>query len=353
MRQALYVAALAIALGCGTAKEAALTPPGPLTLMSVNIASGAGDRFRTADHRVGQGAFVARSSAEVVGLQEVDVGVDRSGDADTAARVAAAASPGFATCAFAVVDPPHLRGDGTRLARCEAGAIVFGVGFRGDDPFAADDRGTPSGIMDGDDSLNPTGVDRGADALYGNALIVAAPWEVEATYTVALPMDASGPRAPDTLLDRLARESPDVDAIAALAAHNDATRRRRGIEPRSALVARIRKPGTTALSVITTHLESAGPSELRGAQLDALVAIARVEQQRNDHRVVVLGDFNMPSSEARPALAAAGFVLAAPTEAAADIDQIWVDATLVIDAATRAPTDGASDHAYAPIATVR
>lgn len=320
--------------------------------MTVNIANGAGDSFRTAESRARQGAFVARSAAQLVGLQEVDVGADRSGNLDTAAGVAGAAAPGFGACTFAVDDHPHVRRDGTRLARCEAGSIVFAVGFRGDDPFAAAGDGTPSGIKDGDDAVNPTGVDRGADAFYGNALIVGAPWEVEATYSVGLPMDAAGPSAAEPLLDRLARGGPDEDAIAALATHNDAIRRQRGIEPRAALVVRVRKPGTTAISVITTHLESSGPRELRRAQLDGVVAIGRAEQKSN-HPVVVMGDFNMLPADAQPNLGAAGFVRAAPPEATTDIDQIWLDRALIVDTATRVPTEGVSDHAHAAMATLR
>lgn len=356
MRIALVVWALAAIAGCAKddVEKAALVPPGPVTLMTLNIACGAGDAFRTAESRVKQGAFVARSGAELVGFQEVDVGVDRSADLDTAASVAAAVAPGFGACTFAVADAPHVRRDGTRLARCEAGAIVFGIGFRADDPFSPNADGTPSGIQDGDDSLNPKGVDRGADAYYGNALIVRAPWEVEAAYTVALPTSASGPIVPGALLDRLARADLDDDTIAALAAHNDGVRRGPAIEPRSALVVRVRKSTTTTLSVITTHLEaSAGPTELRRAQLDAVVAIARAEQAKSDHHVVVMGDFNMAPADAQPSLSAGGLVRGAPPEPATDIDQLWLDPAFVVDVAKRVPTENVTDHAYAALATLR
>jgi endonuclease/exonuclease/phosphatase family metal-dependent hydrolase len=354
MRHALFVGALAAILGCVPAdEETPLVAPGPVTVMTLNIANGAADAFRTAESRVKQGAFVARSAAELVGLQEVDVGADRSGNVDTVASVAAAAAPGFGACTFAVGDPSHMRHDGTRLARCAAGAIVFGTGFRADDPFKPNGDGTPSGIMDSDGSLNPTGVDRGADAFYGNALIVRAPWQVEAAYTVALPVDVSGPNAPPALLDRLAREDPDADAIATLAAHNDGARHQRGLEPRSALVVRVRKSTTTTLSVITTHLEASGTFELKRAQLDTVVAIARAEQQKSNHHVVVMGDFNMVPADAQPSLIAGGFVRATPPEPAAEIDQIWFDPAFSIDAAKRVPTEGVTDHAHAPLATLR
>ncbi len=352
VRHVHYLVALAAVLGCKN--EAASTPlvaPGSVTLMTLNVASGAGDSFRTAENRKKQSAFVARSAAEVVGLQEVDVGVERSGKIDTAASVAA--SLAFGTCTFAVDAAPHMRADGTRLTRCTAGSIVFGLGFRASDLFAADAAGIPSGIMDSDPSLNPTGVDRSPDALYGNALIVSAPWEVVATYTVALPIDALGPSASAELLERLAQEGPPDDAIAAIAEHNEATRRQRGIEPRSALVVRVRKPGTTAISVITTHLESSGTSDLRRAQLDAVLAIARGEQRISNHDVVVMGDFNMAVTATEPSLVAAGFVRATPPEASADIDQMWIDPALVADATRRVSTEGVTDHGFTALATVR
>lgn len=359
MRHAHLVWALATIApveGCTRAADevAPLSSPDPITLMTLNVASGAGDGFRTAENRARQGAFIARSAAAVVGLQEVDVGVDRSGNLDVVASIAAAIAPGFDSCAFAVAEAPHMRRDGTRFARCEAGALVFGVGFRADDPFAPNADGTPSGIQDADDAVNPKGVDRGADAFYGNAVIVRAPWEVQAAYTVALPTSGSGPRLPETILDRLAGLDPDDEAIDALAAHNDAVRRGPAIEPRSALVVRVRKTTTTTVSIITTHFEaSSGPAELRRAQLEAVVAIARAEQRKSAHHVVVMGDFNMPPADARPTLAAAGLVHAAPPEAAADIDQVWADPAFAIDASLRVPTEDLTDHSFAAQATLR
>ncbi|MBS2018720.1 MAG: endonuclease/exonuclease/phosphatase family protein [Deltaproteobacteria bacterium] len=356
MRRAHVGWVLAAVVGCVSADDEAapLSPPDPVTLMTLNAASGAGDTFRTTESRVKQGAFVARSAAEVVGLQEVDVGADRSGNLDVVASVAAAVAPGFGSCTFAVPEAPHMRRDGTRLARCEAGTLVFGVGFRADDPFSSSADGTPGGIHDADDSLNPRGVDRGADAFYGNAVIVRAPWEVQAAYTVALPTSASGPSLPPSVLDRLAVMDPDDDALDALAAHNATVRRGPAIEPRSALVVRVRKSSTTAVSVITTHLEaSRGPMELRRAQLEAVAAIARAEQRKSAHHVVAMGDFNMPPADVQPSLAAAGLVRAAPPEPSADIDQMWVDPAFAIDGALRVPTENVTDHASAAQATLR
>ena len=345
---------------CGTGADDAAAPSregdardARFAAMTLNIANGAGDSFRTAESRTRQGGFIARMSVDVVAMQEVDIGVDRSGDVDTVAGVASAVASGFERCTFEIEGAPHVRRDGTRLARCAGGAIAFGIGFRADDRFAAASNGAPSGIMDGDTSLNPTGVDRGEDAFYGNALLVRAPWGIDASYTVALPISEAGPNLPSGVLDRLARGDLDDDVVADLAVHNEAVRRQQGIEPRSVLVARIRLGTAPSFSVLSTHLESGGTKALRDAQLGAVVAVARAEQLRSRNRVVVMGDFNMPASGATPGMVAAGFVHAAPPNAEADIDQIWVDGTLAVEAVARPPTEGVSDHAVAPTATLR
>lgn len=333
-------------------------PQSSLRLVTLNAANGAGDRFRTSDSRARQGAFLARTGADVIALQEIDIGADRSGNVDTASLVAAAMGPDFVSCSFEVAPAPHLGRDGTRLGRCPGGAVVFGVGFRADDSFDASTDGTPSGIIDDDASLDPTGVDRGADAYFGNALVVRAPWEVDAAYTVALPVDGSDPAASapsSELLSKLGGTTRDADALATLAAHNLETRMRRGIEPRSALVVRIRHQGSPSLTVLATHLESAGPPALRAAQLATVVAIARAERSGATRRpVVVLGDFNMPPAQSAPPLLAAGFAAAvAPGVPAPDIDQIWVDLALTLEESARLSTEGVSDHTFTVSAKVR
>jgi len=339
------------AAGCDDARTS-VADPGPVTLMTLNVASGAGDRFRTAAARSSQGSFIARSGVEIVGMQEVDLQTDRSGNMDVASSIARGMGPGFDACTFADPAEPHMSADGTRLARCVAGTVVFGTGFRGDDRFSAGPDGTPTGILDVDVSLNPTGADRGADAFYGNALVVRSPWEVLGAYTVALPIDGALPGAPPELLDQLAASAPHAGAIAALAVHNVAVRTHRGVEPRSALVARVRRPGTRARTIIVTHLEAYGTPQLRNAQLDAVIAIAHAEQRgEQGRRVLVIGDFNMTPNLAAPRLRPAGFVYAAPN-GSTDIGQIWVDAALTTDLAALVPTEGASDHGVAAMATV-
>lgn len=369
LRRALAV--LSVGLACRPSSEPSSEPeptgappdPRAMTVMSFNMASGAGDRFRTAANRRAQGVFLGRSAPDVVGLQEVDLGVDRSGGADTAHEVAAALAGGvgFGDCTFDVPAVPHVRADGTRIARCAFGATVFGVGFRADDLFAAGKDGVPSGIMDADPSDGTVGVDRSPDAFYGNALVVRAPWEVASAYDLALPIDAAGPSAPPALLAELARDARDarddgldVDAgaLSRLAAHNEAVRGQRGIEPRAALVVRVRRPGGAHFTVITTHLESAGTPALRLAQLSSIADVVRAERA-GLARVVVAGDFNAPPDVVVAVLGAVGLVHAAPADATPEVHQIWVDVGLAVELAALPATVGTSDHARAVVARLR
>jgi endonuclease/exonuclease/phosphatase family metal-dependent hydrolase len=370
-RRALAV--LSVGLACRSPRDFSTEPepeptgappdPRAMTVMSFNMASGAGDRFRTAANRRAQGVFLGRSAPDVVGLQEVDLGVDRSGDADTAHELAAALAggSGVGDCTFDVPAVPHVRADGTRIARCAFGATVFGVGFRADDTFAAGKDALPSGIMDADPSDGAVGVDRSSDAFYGNALVVRAPWEVASAYDLALPIDAAGPSAPPALLAELARDARDdrldVDAgaLSRLAAHNEAVRGQRGVEPRAALVVRVhrRDAGERAhFTVITTHLESAGTQALRLAQLSSVADVVRAERA-GLARVVVAGDFNALPDVVAAVLGAVGLVHAAPADATPEIDQIWVDVGLAVELAALPATGGTSDHARAVLARVR
>lgn len=369
MRRVLSNLGLVALFACGSAED---TPPGTppstpgptptpapvevetrLGVMTFNIANGAGDAFRTPEIRKKQGALVARSGPDVVGMQEVDVNAVRSGDVDTAAAVAVEIAPGFDACTFDIGAAPHVRGDGTRVARCTAGAIVFGAGFRADDPFAAASDGTPSGIIDDDTSIDPASVDRGADAFYGNAFVVRAPWSLVGSYTVTLAVTPDDPGAPASLVERLSRAELDAETLASLAAHNEAARHARGVEPRSVLVVRVGRESSPTFSVLTTHLEAGDEAPLRRAQLAGVIAVARAERIHSANRVVVMGDFNMPAFDVEPGLGMAGFVRAAPPNVEGDLDQVWVDATLALDGVERVLTEGASDHGAAPSAVVR
>jgi endonuclease/exonuclease/phosphatase family metal-dependent hydrolase len=353
----VLAAAVAVVVACsGCAADPAPSQTGdvgPVRVSTLNIAQGAADRYRTKENRRAQGALLARAGAQVVALQEVDVGVDRSGNGATVSEIAASVAPDLGSCTFDVARAPFVRGDGTILARCAGGSWIFGTSFRGDDSFNAAPDGTPSGIMDADPSIDPVGVDRGADAFYGNAMIVLSPWEVTGAYTIALPIEASSSGAPPSLLDRLARADVIADALPELASFNEATRRTRGTEPRALLVVRVRKLGSKVLSFLTTHLENAGTNELRLAQLRAVVAVAEAERA-SGRPVVVLADFNATPGEVGPTLAAARLVRAVPSAAPPrEIDQIWVDDALPIEGASVVGADGVSDHAFAPVATVR
>lgn len=315
-------------LGALSACSTAPAADAGLRLMSFNMANGAGDRFRTAEHRALQAGVVA--GHELVALQEVDVGVERSGSLNTAVAIS-----GLAECV-----PSELSADGVITCRAEAGVVLFGVAFHGDDLFSVRDGGLPLGILDRDPSLTPESADRRPSALYGNALIVRGA-KVSTAVVVALPIT----EAP-----------PDLDAYAQLAngtleqlaAHNLQVRSSEGIEPRSVLVARVDRPGRAPLAALVLHLEAGNQGPLRQAQLSAALAIARGEQARG--RVVVfLGDFNMPPSEAEPAFLDAGYVRAVGET----FDQIWVERSLSATEAVELPTDGGSDHPWTPSVIVR
>jgi len=334
----------------------AVGPRGPLRLLTLNVANGAGDRFRTAEHRARQGAFLAASGADVATLQEVDLGADRSGNVDVAAEIAAAITPALAGCPPEVPAPPHVREDGTVLRRCAGGAVLFATAFRGDDPFHLGADGLPGGIMDADEALNPKGTDRGADAFYGHAMVVRAPFRVDSAYTLSLPVAATSDLPPAELLAALASGSPSADTLRALAIRNVENRRLPAIEPRAALVAHVTSDASGPLVIIGAHLETFGATEIRRRQLEAVLAIARAELVAAPGRhVAIMGDLNTSPDELAPTFAAASFVRAAapPDPAVFELDQIWVDPGLVVMEAARRPATDVSDHTFAATTMVR
>jgi endonuclease/exonuclease/phosphatase family metal-dependent hydrolase len=114
------------------------------------------------------------------------------------------------------------------------------------------------------------------------------------------------------------------------------------------LVARLTRQGAPPLTVLATHLESAGAPALRRAQLEATALVARRERAQG-RQVLLLGDLNMGPAEAAEVLAGAGMVHAVGEA----IDQVWIDATLTATAPEERPVDGASDHPSVPTVTVR
>lgn len=309
-----------------TAVACAEPQPDPaLRAMSLNVACGAGDRFRTDENRRRLAALV--EDVEVAALQEVDVGVERSGRVDTARAVAA----------LDACRSMSESGDGVTRCDGQGVTVLFGLAFQADDAFSADDAGVPAGIPDSDPSLTPTGTDRSPTARFGNALIVRG-HAIESAIVVALPL-VSGPV-----------DSSDYEALAAgsfeqRAAYNLKIRSSPGIEPRSALIARLGRQR----SVLVTHLEAGSAvRELRLAQLQAVAALALAEKAKG-RSPIILGDLNLSSDEAAETLVPAGFALARAEGA----DQLWVDAQLEFDSGESRPTEGASDHAFAVGATVR
>jgi hypothetical protein len=163
---------------------------------------------------------------------------------------------------------------------------------------------------------------------------------VESAVVIALPIDPAAQQ-----LD--AWSSLASAPVEARAAHNLTIRSTPGIEPRSVLVVRLARPAAPTLSVLATHFESGSYTEIRTLQLRATLRVAAAERAMG-RSVMVIGDLNMVVSDAATHLNDAGFALASGEGP----DQLWVAALTVSDAAAR-PTDGASDHAFAPEATVR
>jgi endonuclease/exonuclease/phosphatase family metal-dependent hydrolase len=336
-----WIARLAVALllGSGCTADRASSP---ITLLTLNLANGAGDEYRTPAARARQAAFVASTGAQLIALQEVDLNVQRSGYADCAREVAAI------DC---TVDVPPFTPDGIRRCVSDDGAVLFGRAFQGDDPYDAVD-GVPSGIIDGDSSINPPGTDRSAAAAFGDALVVRGP--SGDGYVVELPTNETQV-ADNPLFGELARDPPSAAARAELATQNQALRRGPAIEPRVVLVTRIPRYRARTMSVLVTHLESGDFAALRTRQLDRVLAVARAERAGPPARdVVVLGDLNQSAAECAAQMAAAGLVDAIGDRAGiAGFDQLWIDPSLQLVAGEPVPTNGVTDHPYAIRAVVR
>lgn len=322
----MSVLLVGLMVGCGAAPADA---PPRFGLMTLNVANGAGDRYRTAMTRTVQQSFIAQST--VVALQEVDVGVTRSGDVNTALVLA---GPEFEGCHFQVAQAPHLSADGALRCDSAAGTVLFGLSLRGSDA-----AGMPLGITDEDLSLNPKSVDRGFDALYGNALILRGA-AAEFVAVVGLPADAAPPEP--GAYAALVASTPERRA-----SHNLDIRSRPGLEPRSALLARLSRRGAPTLSVINVHLSSGDVEPLRLTQLGAVVEMAQAERA-SGRELVVMGDLNLSVAQAASRLSDAGFVSASSVA----LDQLWVDSALTLLDANDVPGEGATDHAYAITAIV-
>ncbi|PZR15034.1 MAG: hypothetical protein DI536_09665 [Archangium gephyra] len=302
---------VALTLASGCAVKPAAVDAG-LRIASLNTANGAGDLYRVPAVRARQSELLA--DIDVAALQEVDVGVMRSGDLNTAAHAA-----GLADCS-----PAPVTEDG--VLRCTLGTdtVVFGIALAG-------------GIPDTDETLDPTGIDTRPTAFYGNAVVVRGR-AVESAVVVALPGDVQ-----PLSLERYAMlaDAP----LEELAAHNRDARATARIEARAVVVVRLVQP---KLSLLALHLEADDEGPLRHAQLAAAVAIAKAERAKGRF-VVVLGDFNMQPSETGATFTDGGFSRAVGE----GLNQIWVDATLRTSEAVELPTDGGSDHPLMPVVFVR
>ncbi len=333
-------------------------PGGGVRVLSLNLANGAGDAFRTAATREKQAALLREARVAVAAFQEVDVGTIRSGQVNSALDVVRRLGGDYSRCDEADAGQVTPLADGTWRCAADGGTVVFGEGFAGDSLFASGDSGVPVGIDDGDDALNPTGTDTSPRARFGNAAWVDARWSVVEAFTYSLPPDVNASAwRDDALVAAVTGEALAPAARAALGARHARIRDAPGIEPRAALIVRVSRPGRPLLSVVTTHLE-AGPdaAALRAVQLETVARLAVAERAGPPAReLVVLGDFNQSPIEVGAFLGDAGFRLEAgePDAGIENVDQVWVDAMLQTEAGAQVRTHGASDHPHAACTTLR
>jgi endonuclease/exonuclease/phosphatase family metal-dependent hydrolase len=332
--------AVALLLGGGCTSEHARSP---ITLLTLNVASGAGDAYRTQEARARQDSFVASTGAQLFALEEVDLDVQRSHEIDVAKAVA-----GF-DCTVSV---PPFTSDGLRRCTGAGGTVSYGRAFEGDDPYDAV-NGIPSGIIDDDPSIDPTGTDRSPNAVYGIALVSRV--LTGDGYVVELPSNVDQPVGSLQLFSGLAQDPPSADARSQLAVMNETARRGPAVEPRIVLVTRVPREGARTLSVLVTHLESGTEyGALRKNQLARVLAVAQAERVGPPARdIVVLGDFNQVPADSAEQMAAASLIHATPTKDGSGIDQIWVDKSLEIVSGGPISTQGVSDHDFAGLAVVR
>ncbi|MFP2908355.1 endonuclease/exonuclease/phosphatase family protein, partial [Pyxidicoccus sp. 3LFB2] len=261
-------------------------PPGGTGVLTLNTANGADEYYGTDENREAQADLIQETGASIVALQEVDVGLERSGGVNTALELVRKLNPAFDAFTTGELTPVPIGADapptairegadGTTLYQTPEGTLVTGESFSGDDRGGL---GT-----------------RSEEATYGNAVYVAPPNRVVDAYTVVLPNSggadpASGP--PD--LAALG-SGPVTDAEReALKAYNEGIRDGGGEEPRTALVTRVVGPDGKEQSIINVHLAAGEENQaLRDAQLAYLAQVVEAESKGPPAReVVVMGDFN-------------------------------------------------------------
>jgi endonuclease/exonuclease/phosphatase family metal-dependent hydrolase len=312
--------------------------PAPLTLLTINIANGAGAAYRTPDNRARQAAFVASTGANVVGMEEVDFNVDRSSHADTGAEVVAL------PC---TVVAPEFSPDGVRRCDGDKGSYLFAIAIRGDDTYQIVD-GQPIGIeYDG-------GTDRSHDAASGVGVGVLG-FAVSDAYAVILPTAADQP-ADEPLFAALGASDAGSPARAQLADRNLSLRMQPALDPRVALVVRIERPGAAPLSIIETHTEISEFPDIGATQLTTALAIARSERSGPPaRRIALMGDFNLATVGRDADLQAIGLrrALDASVSEGDREDQLWVDSALRVSDTHELPTMGVTDHAVAVRTTIQ
>jgi endonuclease/exonuclease/phosphatase family metal-dependent hydrolase len=331
-RSSLIVIVWLVVAGCSSPAAS------PLTLLTLNIANGAGAVYRTPENRARQASFVANSGASIVGLEEVDVGVDRSDHADTGREVLAL------DCTVAM---PEYSPDGLRRCDGSDGTYLFAIAIRGDDTYQVV-NGQPIGIEYG------SGTDRSHDAVVGVALGVRSS-KVLDSYSVIVPTQVDQPTN-EPLFAELATSGPDSPARATLADRNTSLRMLPALDPRVALVTRIDRPGAPPLTVIETHLEIAEFADLSATQLASVLNLARAERSGPPaRRIVLMGDFNQATTGREQDLLDAGLRRALdPPGTVGDVDdQIWVDTDLLLLDAAEVPTMEITDHPVAVRATIQ
>jgi endonuclease/exonuclease/phosphatase family metal-dependent hydrolase len=309
------------------------TGTGVLTLNTANgVSSG---EFRDPEDRARQAKFIQQTGASIVALQEVDVGVDRTGNINTALDVIRRAYPDFD--AFLTANEATIRkgSDGTTQYQTPAGTLVTGEAFSGDD--------RPRGIND----------DTGRNASYGNAIFVAPPHQVSEAYTVALPssLNADAPQAASQEQLAALADGKLTDAERQqLGQTNEAIRDDpNGDEPRGALVTRVVGPDGREKTIINIHTAAGSDNaELRQRQLEYVAQIVEAESKGPPAReVVVLGDFNDSTANVGNAFEDTGLERTVGGSAAtgANFDQIWTSGGITTQNSAQVATNGAiSDH---------
>lgn len=296
---------LAAILSCGPTLKIEAGPQ--LTVMSLNIASGAGGNWNTLDSRHRQFDFVRKYGVDVLGMQEVDLHVRRSGKGvNTGAAVG-----------LDLIDPPKTNSfyNDTFVYNTESGTVVFGTSFI----FT----NTRCDILDGGTcDLN--------DARYGNAIYLSNRITIESAYTMILP-ETLGANTCHNLLNVNAFINKD---------YLSATE-----EPRSVLIVRARTANGTRFAVLSTHL-SAYAADNVSVHTSQLGCINQVIEHESNVPVILVGDFNsLPEFVGDQLDTFTSFV-------GKDIDQIWAKGIHFVpeDSYGLVPTEGNSDHLFAPLA---